>query len=527
MLHSLLACIVLAAAPQAPVTPAKTPQAPVAKAAEAPVPAPPSPFELAVEAARTRASAALDAKKAELASGDVAPSIASAREALADWEKDGAQALALGQALFTLDRAADGPAHAALAKAAALEPKERAVAAAWGRELHRRGDFAGAAAAYARALDAQHPDALLLHGLRGVALFEGGDVDGGIAEWQAGQPLQSRAALEQALREITGAGDKEAERRALLARVRAGDDAAIEPLLVLDVDWSGSGDQKLAKREYATRDLATAKEKLGKDSRRYVELEFFVTGRISMEPRPKDAPALPEPARADLDAMGLAPSQVEKTARKLGFMGFGKKGKQLPASGALAPSIFRMIFLDGDVIATEWIGWFEAELTARAKGESFDGKPAAKPDLDAALLLLDLYDQSIDRRFEKWEEHVPKRDEIERLAWKSFPEQRVAARIVQRRAKDATPDDPLLKEAVERFPDDLRVASVACDAAKRAGSLKQEHLVRRAKAALLAADFFEAQRTLTELALMRQAAATKPADAGVPAGTTPLPRGGK
>lgn len=493
---------------EAPAAPAQTAPAPVAKPAEPPAPPEPSPFTLAVEAARTRASAALDSKKEDLDAGDVASSIAAVRAALPDWEKDAAQALALGQALFALDRAADGPAHAGLAKAHALTPDEPAVAAAWGRALQRRGDFAGAAEAYARALDRHRADALLLHALRAVALVLGGDVDGAIAEWRAGQPLQSRAAIEAALAEIHGAGDKEAERRALLARVRAGDDAAIEPLLVLDVDWTGTGDHKRAHREHATRDLALAKEKLGEGSRRYVELEFFVTGRLSMEPRPKDAPALPEPARADLDAMGLAPSQVEKTARKLGFMGYGKKGKTLPVSPALAPAIFRMIFLDGDVVATEWIGWFEPELLARAKGEG----EGAKPDLHAALLLLDLYDQAIERRFDdKWGELVPKREEVERVAWQHFPEARVAARVLQRRAKDVKPDDPVLMAAVERFADDLRIAVLASEAAKRAGAHTEEHVVRRARAAFLAADFGEAQRAMTELVQMRLGAATKPA----------------
>ncbi|MBI5362241.1 MAG: hypothetical protein HZA53_03615 [Planctomycetes bacterium] len=475
----------------------------------------PTEFELAVEVARTRIAAARDAKAAELAQGALASVVMSMEAAVPARATNAAEALALGNALFVLDPAAARAAHA---KAYELLPAERGVLAAWGRELHREGRLAEAARAYQGALDANHPDALVLHGLRAAALLRAGAIEEALAAWDQCSPFQARADLETALREIHRRGDKEEQRRALLARAHANEPEAFERLIVLDLAWKGEDPYPLSNRPYVAADLALAAEKYGKDARRYVELEFLANGRMGMEPRPKDAPApsIPEPQGSGAGlGFALPPSVVEKTGRKLGFLGFGKDKKQFPVSSVLAPAIYKMLFLDGDVVSTEWVGWFDAELRKRAASEA--------GDIDAALLLIDLYEETLVRKFDGWEKYPEKLAEWHATTWGRYKDARVAQRLLAWKGKDLAPDDPVLKEALERFPDDKDVVERAVEAARRSGGKVSEALlVASARAALNDENVLDANRHLVELKLTREK--QKEADAPKQDGKSGAPR---
>lgn len=454
-------------------------------------------FELAVEAVRTRLSAAQAGNAAALEAGDLATLLDALRAAAPEHATNAAQALALGNALFVL---APAEARAAHAKAFELAPKERSVLAAWGRELQREGRLSEAAHAYQGALEAGHPDALVLNGLRAACLLNSGAIDPALEAWAACSPFQARTDLETALREIHLHGDKEMQRVRLIARVRAGDLDALEPLLVLDLAWTNDDkDYPLSNRAYVARDLALAAEKLGKESRRFVELEFLANGRMGMEPRPKDAPPQPElpVGRGEGTGFGAAlpPSAVEKGGRKLGFMGWGKDKKNFPVSSALAPAIYKMLFLDGDIVSTEWVGWFDGEMRARATSE--------KGDLDAALLLMDLYEESITRRFDGWEKLPEKLAEWQGTVWGRYKDVRVAQRNLAWRAKELQADDPVLKEASERFGDDVKIVSRAIEVARKAGKVPEALFISSARAAIASENVLEANRAMSELRALR------------------------
>jgi hypothetical protein len=257
--------------------------------------------------------------------------------------------------------------------------------------------------------------------------------------------------------------------------------------------------------------MALAAEKLGKDSRRWIELDFLVNGRLGMEPRPADAPPLqPEVPLGRGEGTGfgaaLPPSRVETAARKLGFMGWGKDNKRFPVSSALAPAIYRMLFLDGDIVSSEWIGWFEGEMQSRARSE--------KGDLDAALLLMELYQQTLDRKFDGWEKLPERKSEWEAYVWSRYKDARVAERVLAAKKATLTPDDPVLKEALAACGDDLEIVGFALDAARRAGAVTEELLVKRAVAAFAAEDVQAAHVALTELRTLRD---KKAAESAAPA----------
>lgn len=457
----------------------------------------PDPFDTAFEAAKARLETARGASEDLLAKGDKQAFVDALKAAAPQAGQDAAQTLALGDALFVV---APAESKALAVKASELAPTRAAVLAAKAQVQHREGQWAAAAELYRQAL-ALHPrNENLLRGLRADCLIQSGALDDALEEWQGCNPLQTRTELESALARIHQRRDRFAERGELRTRALAGDLEALERLLLLDVSWTRNAtqpDYPLSNREYVKEDLALAEAKLGKDSRRFVELSFLVEGRLSSEPRPPGAPSDADPAAGppDPNGMGLPPSRVEVAARKLGFMGFNKNARRYPESSVMAPAIYRLLFQDGDIVPTEWIQWFDAEIQSRARSE--------KGDVEAAVFLLELYNAAIERRFDGWDKLPEKRTELEAYAWQRYKDARIAARMLERRANELKSDDPLLKEALVALPNDATVARLAFEAARREKSLSSELAAARVRAALANEDVVGAIPAFNDLRALR------------------------
>jgi len=377
------------------------------------------------------------------------------------------------------------------------------------RAAHFRGDHSAAVTAYAQALELGVKPDLVFHVLRADALLRAGEFAEAAQVWQRSgvlgqlaqferdeaRPSSSRAprpdwylTIERDLRAIHGLSSPERTRLGLCAAIAAGDDTLLEDLVVNDCFWNGTHDFANSNRAYLKRDMGLALEKLGKESRRYIELEYFSGARMRIEPNAIHDIAEAEAAMPE-NSMSLPPSNIERGGKKLGFVG-SKKFKHFPISSRLAPLIYRVLFMDGVTISVEWLDLFADELRERTQAG----------DVQIVVLMLDLYREAIDRKFPTWETMPEKREAFEKEAWAKYKDVRVAQRLVGRRAKDIASDDPVLVEALQHFPADLEIANVALEAARREQKPLREPLLRVASAALAEGKLTAASQPLLQLA---------------------------
>jgi len=475
--------------------PVENEQEPAAEAAVQPT------FGELLKADIARLAALVKSLDKELVEGRWEDFLKAVRAAVPERDKEARQALAYGETLWPLDR---DEALGAFARAHALMPDDCHVLYAHGRVLHAKQKYAEALAAYTKALEGGHPAANVLNGLIVDLQLRLGQPEAAAWTWNKAGGVQFLGDLERDLRVIHGPPSLELRRQKLLAKIAAGDDSLIEELIALDCLWQGKklprqyervycqaeGDQVNSHRAYLKHDLALAKEKLGKDARRYIELEYLGVCRMRIEPNA----VLDQRLEADEPMSGngdyLPPSNIERTGRKLGFVG-SRKFKQYPHSSRTAPFVYRVLFMDGVTISVEWIDLFGEEIEKRAKSEA--------GDVYAAAFLLDLYAEAIFRKFPTWETLPEKRELREQEFWTRYQDVRIAWRILERKATELAVDDPLLLEATRLFPDDLRIALVAAEAARRAQKPQAGPLAAQARAALAEGDITAAALSLTAL----------------------------
>lgn len=469
------------------------------------VPPPPSAFELALTAARETLAQTATAQAKLLVSGAYDEYLAALRAAAPQSGSDAAQALALGEALWPF---VPKEGAASCERAHALAPNEAQTVYAHARAAHLRGDHAAAVTAYSQALELGFKPDLVFHALRTAALLRTGDLAEAVQVWQRSgilgqlgqlerdeaRPGPSRSprpdwylTAERDLRAIHGLSSPERTRLALSAKIAAGDDTLFEDLIVNDCFWNGTHDFANSNRAYLKHDMGAALAKFGKESRRYIELEYFAGARMRIEPNAIHDIAEAEAAMPE-NSMSLPPSNIERGGKKLGFVG-SKKNKHFPISSRLAPLIYRVLFMDGVTISVEWLDLFADELRERTQAG----------DVQIAVLMLDLYREAIDRKFPTWESMPEKREEFEQDSWARYKDVRIAQRLVSRRAKDIASDDAVLVEALKHFPMDLEIATVALEAARREQKPLREPLLRVAQAALAEGKLTAASLPLLQL----------------------------
>lgn len=412
-------------------------------------------FNQDLAAARAACEKVGEENRARLAEGELAEATKAWLDALPEEKRSAAQCLALGDVLFPIDAAQSSKLHE---KALALAGDEPLVMSAWARELHRARKYAEAEKLYATMVTKGHPDVLVLHGLHADCLMHLGRIEEAIAAWDAARATQSHVDIEKSARAIYGGPGLDVQRCGMLQAIQGGDLSKLEPLLLLDLSWERFGEAMISNRKYVTHDRALGASLLGKDTRRYRELDYLVAARLANEPR---APASPEstPGPAE-DPSGLGPSPIERGGRQLGLVGYGEK--HLPYDSRVTAGAFELLFMDGAVIASEFIEWFGKELTERAKSK--DG------DVEACELLCRLY---ADAKLKE------KAAELDALGWERYKDARFAVRLLAARGDKLESSDPVLKTALETPPGDGRILSFAIDCARREKKPLAELLQRK------------------------------------------------
>jgi tetratricopeptide (TPR) repeat protein len=363
-------------------------------------------------------------------------------DAVPESARTAAHAFVLGNFLYPIDPDLSSQLHEEAFK---KDPNPPSIAFEWALEQHRRGRYAEAEALYRRLLD--DPSIGPTLALRADCLLHLGKPKEACDSWQAANVARTHTAVEQAACWVHGDVSPETRRCRLLAKARAGDAAAVEEAVLLDLRWDRDWWNVDVRKDYLDRDLSLAAEKLGKESPRMAALAFV-------------AKWLPPPADAKDDRP--APSgDLRAEATALGVLGPQAK---LPESTVVASLVLSLLQNKSIATAPELLERFEAPLRSRV-----DSKAG---DVDALEILAALYQDT----------KSPKLAEADRLGWERHADARFAASLLAHRGNAIRSDDPVLKAAVAKLPLDPRIARIAVDCAERDGQPMAEPLARLAQA---------------------------------------------
>jgi hypothetical protein len=354
-------------------------------------------------------------------------------------------------------------ARAQLARAYELAPDELQIAQAWATQLHRVGRLEEAESIYARVSAAgrdwyagvQRVDCLV----RLDRLEEAREA------WRA---LRNAAALPKAFRfvaERISSGDTREHRRALLRRsvAQAAGEGA-EELAFLEFERPGNqGPFELERRELDT-DRSLIQAHLDPQSRRSRELWVVVDFWAALAER-----GFPPASVGD-----FAASFAERM-RELGWLEAGGEVPRHPlvlrwATTALLESGLR----EHEELLADW----ERALSARLE----------EGDVGAGRALHELQ-RSAD---------LEAASQTDELLWARAHELEAARALLERREERLEPGDPLLRSALERYPDDVRLRMLAAGAARRAGKGEREALRRTIAAGYQPPGSFECVRAAFE-----------------------------
>lgn len=397
-----------------------------------------SEFAAEVEAAGKLYQPVLDANLALLKDGKLAESTQALFDRVPEKQRTAAQCFVLGNVLFTMEFAKSYELHR---KAYDLAPDELTTQFEWAIERHRRREYAEADALYAKLTAQPGKTDPRAHAFRADCLLHLGKLPEAVAEWKAADLRNRHSSVEQGFHWIYGKPHPIVERARLLDAARAPkaakpeQSAALESLILLDLEWETDWWNARPKQEYLACDLPLAAATLGADSPRQRQLALLV------ELTPKDD---------DLGMKRMSPEFKELLGKK------HVAGADVPLAenSFVAGRLLDLVEMSKAATAAELLGWYEKPLRARADATPGDAK--------ALEILAALYEKA-----EKGAELAA----LEELGWKKFGAVSCAYGILRRKGDAVTSDDEVLKAALAKFPDDqtLRGVAVGCAANEKKG----------------------------------------------------------
>lgn len=330
-------------------------------------------------------------------------------------------------------------------------PDNAFIAFEYGVGLHRQRKYAEAEKVYATLVDNEKVG-VLVKGLRADCLLRAGNFADAAASWAAADPRNNHTDLEQAASYIYNPPSPEKRRCEMLADLAKGGKTTWEQLILLDVEWDMDWWNIEVRDKYVDHDLALAAAKLGKDTPRYKQLDL-----LGHTPAARDNGIFPD-QKGDPAKMGEA---LKKDAEALGLLGDKAKLAENGRAAVRFLYLFRKCKLQ---TAQQQLDAFEKELTARHASKA--------GDVDCANELAFLY----------LETKSPKLADLDTAGWKKYGDARFAASALAAKGDALKSTDPLLVDALKKFPEDRTLTRFAMDAARREGKGIKEAVAKYVQA---------------------------------------------
>ena len=200
---------------------------------------------------------------------------------LADMDGGPVAAFAVANTLYGADPAASYRLHLRAAQALRGDP---AAALEMAKEQHRRGEYAGAIVNYRRFLDAggsPQYSALLAD-----CLVRTGQLAAAVQAWDQANHAENHPAIDSAICQVYGPLAPGQRRGELIAKIRDGDFAKLNDLILLDLNFDADWWTTAVFKEGLDPDLKLAAGLLGLGNPRYQELALYAQLAREEEKKP-------------------------------------------------------------------------------------------------------------------------------------------------------------------------------------------------------------------------------------------------
>jgi tetratricopeptide (TPR) repeat protein len=351
----------------------------------------------------------------------------------------------LGNLLWSQDPNASFQFHELAYRAEAENPF---VALEWALQLHRAGRIEEAERLYVKLSEWFGGGDPRIFAWRADCLLRLGRLEEAVEAWKAADVPEHHTSIEEGFFTVYGGPSPERRRCDLLSGISRGDARRIEELIELDLHGDTDWWNTKTRDDLLEEDLRLAAEHLGRESPRYRELALAAKHcRVdSLEDDLLDPQRVLEKSRpfaqalSDLNLLGEAPV--------------------LPSSSRVASLLFDRIVEAQLADAPTLLRWHGDELHRRAD------TPAG--DLEAARILAFLYARAGDARLA----------DLDLLGWNRYRDPRFAGSHLSSRGDALKLDDPLLKKALEDFPREPSIVSIALERAQRGGKPLRDLLAK-------------------------------------------------
>jgi tetratricopeptide (TPR) repeat protein len=291
-------------------------------------------------------------------------------------------------------------------------------------ELHRKGDYKGAAELYEK-YSSQKPDDIRLYVWLADCYINTGDVDKAITNWNKAGHASKHTSIDFAINTIYGDTTKVKKRSSYRKLLGAGTASAVYPLIFLDANWETDWWNTTVLDDAVSPDMALAKSILKEDSQDYKIVAAYI--------------AVKKMTQTDPDADKI---KQLLTANNL-VIGKGI----IPAYGPMASDLLRICFINKLIEENQFYKDRGAELLQ-----------AARATKDKELMNIYAYLQgAVNGRVDA---------ATDLAGWKDFHDERFAASYFMGKGAKNKYDDPELAQAITDFPNSSTLYWIKANCAK-------------------------------------------------------------